>query len=70
MGVGSQFACSEKIWKINEHLQVLKGGDPSAAKTSARAEPTVAELCGKFMEDYSKLRNKPSTQRDYWAKRR
>ncbi|HDR9166053.1 TPA: integrase, partial [Burkholderia vietnamiensis] len=47
--------------------EVRKGGDPGAAKAAARAAPTVAELCGKFMEDYSKLRNKPSTQRGYQA---
>ncbi|WP_373847694.1 tyrosine-type recombinase/integrase, partial [Delftia acidovorans] len=29
--------------------------------------PTVKELCTKFMEDYSKQRNKPSTQRGYQA---
>lgn len=42
-----------------------RGGDPSAAKAAARSAPTVQELCGKFMEDYSKQRNKPSTQNGY-----
>ncbi len=45
--------------------EVRRGGDPSAAKAAARSAPTVKELCTKFMEDYSKQRNKPSTQRGY-----
>ncbi len=47
--------------------EVRRGGDPSAAKAAARAAPTVKELCEKFMEDHSKQRNKPSTQRGYQA---
>ena len=47
--------------------EVRRGGDPSAAKAAARSAPTVKELCTKFMEDYSKQRNKPSTQRGYQA---
>ena len=45
--------------------EVRRGGDPSAAKAAARAAPTVKELCTKFMEDYSKQRNKPGMQRGY-----
>lgn len=45
--------------------EVRRGGDPSATKAAARSAPTVKELCGKFMEDYSKQRNKPSTQNGY-----
>ncbi|HEH9527204.1 site-specific integrase [Pseudomonas aeruginosa] len=45
--------------------EVRRGGDPSAAKAAARSAPTVKELCVKFMEDYSKVRNKPSTQEGY-----
>jgi len=45
--------------------QVRRGGDPAADKAEARKAPTVKELCAKFMEDYSKQRNKPSTQRGY-----
>jgi integrase len=45
--------------------EVRRGGDPGAAKAEARKAPTVKELCVKFMEDYSKHRNKPSTQRGY-----
>lgn len=45
--------------------EVRRGGDPGAAKAEARKAPTVKELCAKFMEDYSKHRNKPSTQKGY-----
>ncbi|MAY25337.1 MAG: integrase [Polycyclovorans sp.] len=45
--------------------EVRRGGDPSAAKAEARKAPTVEELCKKFMEDYSKKRNKPSTRVGY-----
>lgn len=45
--------------------EVRKGGDPSAAKAAARKAPTMKEYCATFMEDYSKKRNKPSTQRGY-----
>ena len=45
--------------------EVRRGGDPGAAKTEARKAPTVKELCATFMGDYSKQRNKPSTQRGY-----
>lgn len=47
--------------------QVRRGGDPAAAKAEARQAPTVKELCTKFMEDYSKKRNKLSTQAGYQA---
>ena len=45
--------------------EVRRGGDPGGRKAEARKAPTVAELCTRFMEDYSKTRNKPSTQRSY-----
>ena len=45
--------------------EVRRGGDPGGAKTEARKAPTIAELCKKFMEDYSRKRNKPSTQEGY-----
>ena len=47
--------------------EVRRGGDPGGAKAEARKAPTMAELCKKFMEDYSKKRNKPSTWRGYQA---
>jgi len=45
--------------------EVRKGGDSSAAKNVARKAPTMKEFCHTFMDDYSKQRNKPSTQRGY-----
>ncbi len=45
--------------------QVRRGGDPAADKAEARQAPTVEELCKKFMEYYSKKRNKPSTRVGY-----
>lgn len=42
--------------------EVRRGGDPSGEKADARKAPTVRELCTRSMEDYSKTRNKPSTQ--------
>ena len=47
--------------------EVRRGGDPGGAKAEARKAPTVEALCQKFMEDYSKKRNKPSTRRGYQA---
>lgn len=44
---------------------VRHGGDPGHDKTEARRAPTVKELCVRFMEDHSKVRNKPSTQQSY-----
>ena len=44
---------------------VRKGDDPSAAKLAARMAPTVKELCGQFIEEYSKPRNKPRTVDSY-----
>ncbi|WP_425894505.1 tyrosine-type recombinase/integrase [Ralstonia pseudosolanacearum] len=45
--------------------EVRRGGDPGHDKGEARKAPTVKELCGRFMEDHSKLHNKPSTQAGY-----
>lgn len=41
--------------------EVRHGRDPCAEKSAARAAPTIKELCSKFIEEHSKLRNKPST---------
>ena len=45
--------------------EVRRGGDPGAAKSAARKAATMKEYCLTFMVDYSKQRNKPSTQRGY-----
>ncbi|EEE05489.1 tyrosine-type recombinase/integrase [Burkholderia multivorans] len=47
--------------------EVRRGGDPGGDRAEARKAPTIAELCKKFMEDYSRKRNKPSTQDGYQA---
>jgi integrase len=44
---------------------VRKGDDPSAAKLAARQAPTVKELCGQFIEEYSRTRNKSRTVESY-----
>src|SRR5688572_24236160 len=38
---------------------VRKGKDPSIEKRAARVAPRVKELCTKFIEDYSKPKNRP-----------
>jgi integrase len=40
---------------------VRKGKDPSTEKSAARDAPRVKELCTKFIEDYSKPKNRPRT---------
>jgi len=45
--------------------EVRQGGDPGGAKAEARKAPTMEALCAKFMRDYSRQRNKPSTQEGY-----
>ncbi|CAJ0797185.1 tyrosine-type recombinase/integrase [Ralstonia holmesii] len=45
--------------------EIRRGGDPGHDKAEARKAPTVKELCSRFMEDHSKVRNKPSTQKSY-----
>lgn len=45
--------------------EVRRGGDPGHDKAEARKAPTVKELCSLFMEDHSKLHNKPRTQDCY-----
>ena len=44
---------------------VRKGKDPSAERTAARNAPSVKELCEKFIEDYSKPKNRPRTVKSY-----
>ena len=44
---------------------VRRGKDPGAEKTAVRAAPSVMELCTKFMEDYSKPKNRPRTVESY-----
>jgi len=44
---------------------VRRGKDPSAEKTAVRAAPSMKELCTKFIEDYSKPKNRPRTVESY-----
>ena len=44
---------------------VRRGKDPSAEKTAVRAAPSVEELCTKFIEDYSKPKDRPRTVECY-----
>ncbi|MER9702214.1 site-specific integrase [Mesorhizobium sp. M0146] len=41
--------------------EVRQGNDPSAEKSAARAAPTMKQFCEKFIEEYSRLHNKPNT---------
>lgn len=43
--------------------EVRRGGDPGGAKAEARKAPTVEALCKKFMEDYSKKRNRSARRK-------
>jgi integrase len=42
-------------------LSARSGGDPGAEKAAARESPTVTQLCSRFMDEYSRIRNKPRT---------
>lgn len=44
---------------------IRRGLDPSAAKQAAQQAPTVKDLCLQFIEEDSKMRNKPSTVETY-----
>jgi len=41
--------------------EVRRGSDPSAERAAARQAPTMKELCGRFITDYSIPRNRSST---------
>ncbi|MBP8394247.1 integrase arm-type DNA-binding domain-containing protein, partial [Pseudomonas aeruginosa] len=66
LGLYGELTVEQARVKAQDWLaEVRRGGDPGGAKAEARKAPTMAELCKKFMEDYSKKRNKPSTQDGY-----
>jgi hypothetical protein len=44
---------------------VIQGNDPAETKTHDRESPTIADLCDRFIAEYSKKRNKPSTTYAY-----
>ncbi len=45
--------------------QIRRGQDPSAAKAATSKAPTVRDLAERFIEEYSKTRNKPRTVETY-----
>lgn len=45
--------------------EVRRGEDPGGKKARERQAPSVKDLCKKFIADYSKAHNKPSTQDSY-----
>lgn len=66
LGLYGELTVEQARVKAQDWLaEVRRGGDPGGAKAEARKAPTMAELCKKFMEDYSKKRNKPSTRVGY-----
>jgi ParB/RepB/Spo0J family partition protein len=66
LGLYGELTVEQARVKAQDWLaEVRRGGDPGGAKAEARKAPTMAELCKKFMEDYSKKRNKVSTQEGY-----
>src|SRR3546814_18317123 len=66
LGLYGELTVEQARVKAQDWLaEVRRGGDPGGAKAEARKAPTMAELGKKFMEDYSKKRNKPSTPEGY-----
>ncbi|EMD0507922.1 TPA: integrase arm-type DNA-binding domain-containing protein, partial [Pseudomonas aeruginosa] len=66
LGLYGELTVEQARVKAQDWLaEVRRGGDPGGAKAEARKAPTMEALCKKFMEDYSKKRNKPSTQDGY-----
>jgi integrase len=41
--------------------EVRRGNDPFAKRLAAREAPTIAQLCARFLSEYSEPRNRPST---------
>ena len=46
---------------------ILGGKDPAEMKTLDRESPTVADLCDKYLKEYSSKRHKPATHYNYEA---
>ena len=72
---GNQHLCEELTFERAHALaqvwvdEVRKCGYPTAAKAAIVKSSQTLSCASSFMENYSKLHNKPSTQRGYWAKR-
>ncbi len=66
LGLYGELTVEQARVKAQDWLaEVRRGGDPGGAKAEARKAPTMAELCKKFMEDYSKKVSVHSTT--YWT---
>jgi site-specific recombinase XerD len=69
VSAGSRLSAGSASSRSSKHVRSLKigladvrkGKDPGAEKTAARDTPTVKELCKKFIEDYSKPKNRART---------
>lgn len=71
LGLYGELTVEQARVKAQDWLaEVRRGGDPGGAKAEALEVPTMEALCKKFMEGYSKKRNKPSTQDGYPAMKR
>jgi integrase len=66
IGRFGELTVEQARWIAQDWLgDVRRGNDPSAAKAAARHAPAVRDLCKRFLEDYSRPRNKPSTVETY-----
>ncbi len=45
--------------------EVAKGGNPAEERQRALRAPTIASLCERFLDEYTALHCKPSTQKSY-----
>ena len=62
IGRFGELTVEQARWIAQDWLaEVRRGKNPSAAKAAARNAPTVKDLCKRFIDDYSRSRNKPST---------
>ena len=53
----------EKARKVAEdwYAEVVKGGDPSGVRQSAKRASTIAELCDRYLQEHVEVHNKPRT---------
>lgn len=45
----------------NWYAEVVKGGDPSGTRQSAKRASTIAELCDRYLQEHVEVHNKPRT---------
>lgn len=52
--------------RVREFLgEVARGGDPAEEFSTYRKAPDIRTLCDRFMEEYARVRGKPTTVREY-----